>query len=90
MDIKEKGRYMFIREKATTIKKKPGKHLPSRVQQAKLERVMQEQFISEKQQEKQDEKPTEQIEQFGRDALSYYGEKTHFTVKGIFYVVYAG
>ena len=58
MDIKEKGRYMFIREKARTIKEKPGKHLPSRVQQAKLERVMREQLISEKRQEKQEEKPT--------------------------------
>ncbi|MBR4310422.1 MAG: lysozyme family protein, partial [Akkermansia sp.] len=81
--IKEKGRYMFIREKARTIKEKPGKHLPSRAQQAKLERVMREQLISEKRQEKEETKPTEQLEQFGRDSLAYYGEKTHFTVKCI-------
>jgi len=82
-DIKEKGRYMFIRQRARTIREKPGKHLPRRAQQAKLTRLMREQFIAERKKEKQEAKPEEQVEEFSRDALEYFGGKTHFTVKSI-------
>ena len=74
---------MFIRQSARTIREKPGKHLPRRAQQAKLTRLMREQFIAERKKEKQEAKPEEQVVEFSRDTLEYFGGKTHFTVKSI-------
>ena len=83
MDIKEKGRYVFIREKAKTIKQKPKKKPVSLTGQTQAARTMKEQFIAEKRSEEQERTAIEQVEQFTQSAASYYGERTFFTVKNI-------
>ena len=82
-DVKEKGRYMFIREKAKTIKEKPKTKPAPLPQQSKAVKIMKEQLIAEKRSEKQERTATEQVEQFSRDSAIYYSEKTLFTVKCI-------
>jgi len=83
MDIKEKGRYVFIREKAKTIKQKPKEKQSPVTQQAQVVNAIRDKFVSEKRSEEQEHTATEQVEQFTQSAASYYGEKTLFTVKNI-------
>ena len=83
MDIKEKGRYVFIREKAKTIKQKPKEKQNPVTQQAQVVNALRDKFVSEKRSEEQERTATEQVEQFTQSAASYYGEKMFFTVKNI-------
>ena len=83
MDIKEKGQYVFIREKAKTIKQKPKEKQHPVTQQAQVVNALRDKFISEKRSEEQERTATEQVEQFTQSAAAYYGEKTFFTVKNI-------
>lgn len=83
MDIKEKGRYVFIREKAKTIKQKPKDKPVSITGQTQAVRAMKEQLIADKRREERESTATEQVEQLAQSAVSYYGEKTFFTVKNI-------
>jgi len=83
MDIKEKGRYVFIREKAKTIKQKPKEKQHPVTQQAQVVNALRDKFVSEKRSEEQEHTATEQVEQFTQSAAAYYGEKTFFTVKNI-------
>ena len=82
-DIKEKGRYVFIREKAKTIKQKPKEKQNTVTQQAQVVNALRDKLISEKRSEEQERTATEQVEQFTQSAAAYYGEKTFFTVKNI-------
>lgn len=83
MDIKEKGRYVFIREKAKTIKQKPREKQNPVTQQTQVVNALRDKFVSEKRSEEQERTATEQVEQLAQSAASYYGEKTFFTVKNI-------
>ena len=83
MDIKEKGRYVFIREKAKTIKQKPKEKQHPVTQQAQVVNALRDKFVSEKRSEEHERTATEQVEQFTQSAAAYYGEKTFFTVKNI-------
>ena len=83
MDIKEKGRYVFIREKAKTIKQKPKEKQHPVTQQTQVVNALRDKFVSEKRSEEQEHTATEQVEQLTQSAAAYYGEKTFFTVKNI-------
>ena len=83
MDIKEKGRYVFIREKAKTIKQKPKEKQNLVTQQTQVANALRDKFVSEKIREEQERTATEQVEQFTQNVAVYYGEKTFFTVKNI-------
>lgn len=83
MDIKEKSRYVFIREKARTIKQKPKDKPVSINGQTQAVRAMKEQLIADKRREESESTATEQVEQLAQSVVSYYGEKTFFTVKNI-------
>lgn len=83
MDIREKGRYVFIREKAKTIKQKPKEKQNPVTQQAQVVNALRDKFVSEKRSEEQERTATEQVEQITHSAAVYYGEKTFFTVKNI-------
>ena len=83
MDIKEKGRYVFIREKAKTIRQKPKEKQNPVTQPTQVVNALRDKFVSEKRSEEQERTATEQVEQLSQQATSYYGEKTFFTVKNI-------
>ena len=83
MEIKEKGRYVFIREKAKTIKQKPKEKQSPVIQQTQVVNALRDKLVSEKRSEEQERTATEQVEQVTQNAAAYYGEKTFFTVKNI-------
>jgi len=84
MDIKEKGRYVFIREKAKTLKQKQKEKPVPLIEQVQMARAMKEQFVAEKRKEDGENTASEQLEQITQRAVSYYGQETFFTVKKVF------